>query len=150
MTAQRNPPVDIGPSSPSDDCANNPVGMPNESARESGLLQVGRVVATSRLSWLHPFVDEEGFLRVGGRLENSELSTHMKHPVILPGDHADTDQTLPRAATTRWDHAYAGSSETAILGAEGTRPSEEGNLELFCLSACNGQTDPAENGGLAI
>ncbi|KRX74238.1 hypothetical protein T06_12362 [Trichinella sp. T6] len=67
------------------------------------------------------------------RLENSELSTHMKHQVILPGDHA-----------------YAGSSETAILGAVGTHPSEEGNLELFCLPACNGQTDPAENSGLAI
>ncbi|KRY08727.1 hypothetical protein T12_6069 [Trichinella patagoniensis] len=40
MTAQRNPPVDIGPSSPSDDCANNPVGMTNEPARESGSLQV--------------------------------------------------------------------------------------------------------------
>ncbi|KRX62735.1 hypothetical protein T09_968 [Trichinella sp. T9] len=40
MTAQRNPPVDIGPSSPSDDCANNRVGMTNESARESGSLQV--------------------------------------------------------------------------------------------------------------
>ncbi|KRZ86993.1 hypothetical protein T08_13605 [Trichinella sp. T8] len=39
------------------------------------------------------------------RLENSELPSHMKHPVILPGDHA-----------------YAGSSETAILGAVGTHP----------------------------
>ncbi|KRX71378.1 Retrovirus-related Pol polyprotein from transposon 17.6 [Trichinella sp. T6] len=37
-----------------------------------------------------PFVDEEGFLRVGGRLENPELPSHMKHPVILPGDHALT------------------------------------------------------------
>ncbi|KRY24020.1 hypothetical protein T12_537 [Trichinella patagoniensis] len=39
MTAQRNPPVDNGPSSPSDDCANNPVGMTNEPAQESGSLQ---------------------------------------------------------------------------------------------------------------
>ncbi|KRX62721.1 hypothetical protein T09_12388 [Trichinella sp. T9] len=101
------------------------------SSEFQALSRKGRVVATSRLSWLDSFVDEEGFLRVGGRLENSELSTHMKHPVILPGDHA-----------------YAGSSETAILGAVGTHPSEEGNLELFCLPACNGQTNPAENSGL--
>ncbi|XP_003376921.1 nucleolar MIF4G domain-containing protein 1 [Trichinella spiralis] len=39
MTAQRNPPVDNGSSSSSDDCANNPVGMTNEPVRESGSLK---------------------------------------------------------------------------------------------------------------
>ncbi|KRX87445.1 hypothetical protein T4E_11031 [Trichinella pseudospiralis] len=28
--------------------------------------------------------------------------------------------------------------------------SEEGDTKLFCLPACNGETEPAENGGLAI
>ncbi|KRX25508.1 hypothetical protein T07_7002 [Trichinella nelsoni] len=35
--AQRNPPVEDGPSSSSDDCANNSVGVTNGPARKSGL-----------------------------------------------------------------------------------------------------------------
>ncbi|KRX82709.1 hypothetical protein T06_10154 [Trichinella sp. T6] len=34
--AQRNPPVEDGPSSSSDDCANSSVGVTNEPARKSG------------------------------------------------------------------------------------------------------------------
>lgn len=35
---------------------------------------------------LNPFIDEDGILRVGGRLENSGLSVSRKHPVLLPKD----------------------------------------------------------------
>ncbi|KRZ55915.1 hypothetical protein T02_8895 [Trichinella nativa] len=40
MTARRNPPVDTSPSSLSDNCYNNPDGVTNEPARESGSLQL--------------------------------------------------------------------------------------------------------------
>ncbi|KMQ83983.1 hypothetical protein RF55_18660 [Lasius niger] len=33
---------------------------------------------------LHPFIDEEGILRVGGRIRHSPLSLDRKHPIILP------------------------------------------------------------------
>lgn len=33
---------------------------------------------------LHPFIDKEGLLRVGGRLQNSQLPYSQKHPIILP------------------------------------------------------------------
>ncbi|XP_049868002.1 uncharacterized protein LOC126368160 isoform X1 [Pectinophora gossypiella] len=33
---------------------------------------------------LHPFLDEEGVLRVGGRLHNSDIPYTQKHPAILP------------------------------------------------------------------
>lgn len=37
---------------------------------------------------LTPFTDEEGILRVGGRLQESNLSFESKHPIILPkGNH---------------------------------------------------------------
>ncbi|KRX19954.1 hypothetical protein T07_11539 [Trichinella nelsoni] len=39
MVSQKNRPIDTGPSSPSDDSANSPVGMTNEPARKSGSLQ---------------------------------------------------------------------------------------------------------------
>lgn len=38
----------------------------------------------SLLTGLHPFLDEEGILRVGGRLRHSFLSLDERHPVILP------------------------------------------------------------------
>ncbi|XP_049871359.1 uncharacterized protein LOC126370525 isoform X1 [Pectinophora gossypiella] len=36
------------------------------------------------LQSLHPFVDDNGMLRVGGRLEKSSLPYSQKHPLILP------------------------------------------------------------------
>ncbi|KAL3989127.1 hypothetical protein ACER0C_013445 [Sarotherodon galilaeus] len=38
----------------------------------------------NRLHKLNPFLDENGVLRVGGRLEHADLHPHIKHPVILP------------------------------------------------------------------
>nr|XP_054587464.1 uncharacterized protein LOC129152993 [Nothobranchius furzeri] len=37
-----------------------------------------------RLCRLCPFLDEEGILRVGGRLTHASLHPHVKHPAILP------------------------------------------------------------------
>ncbi|XP_078051749.1 uncharacterized protein LOC144477893, partial [Augochlora pura] len=42
---------------------------------------------TGKLAKLHPFIDQDGILRVGGRLRNSTLSFKQKHPIILPKSH---------------------------------------------------------------
>lgn len=34
---------------------------------------------------LNPYLDEDGVLRVGGRLQQSSLGSYQKHPIILPG-----------------------------------------------------------------
>lgn len=39
----------------------------------------------SKLAPLLPFLDSDGLIQVGGRLENSSFSEDMRHPVILPG-----------------------------------------------------------------
>ena len=44
----------------------------------------GSVLRSSPLWRLSPFVDSDGILRVGGRLEMSNLPYDAKHPVILP------------------------------------------------------------------
>ena len=36
---------------------------------------------------LNPYLDENGVLRVGGRLKNCQLPLTMKHPIILPKNH---------------------------------------------------------------
>ncbi|GFV16474.1 integrase catalytic domain-containing protein [Trichonephila clavipes] len=42
----------------------------------------------SPLRSLHPFIDEHGLVRVGGRLQNSQLPFNSKHPIILPSQHS--------------------------------------------------------------
>lgn len=41
----------------------------------------------SKLSSLNPFLDENGLLRVGGRLQRSQLKYDQKHQLILPKNH---------------------------------------------------------------
>ena len=33
---------------------------------------------------LDPFVDDEGILRVGGKIKRSDLANEIQHPVLLP------------------------------------------------------------------
>ena len=53
----------------------------------------GRRVKT-RLSQLDPFLDENGLLRVGGRLGKSVFSDAVKHPIILPSKAIATDRLV--------------------------------------------------------
>ena len=39
------------------------------------------------LSMLNPIVEENGILRVGGRLSKAELTDEELHPIIIPGSH---------------------------------------------------------------
>lgn len=41
----------------------------------------------NKLSSLCPFIDKNGLLRVGGRLENSQLNQDAKHQILLPAKH---------------------------------------------------------------
>ncbi|XP_064469540.1 uncharacterized protein LOC135384259 [Ornithodoros turicata] len=49
--------------------------------------QQSRISSSNPLCELDPFVDNQGLLRVGGRLRNSDLDEAEKHPVIVPGRH---------------------------------------------------------------
>ncbi|XP_043235722.1 uncharacterized protein LOC122388596 [Amphibalanus amphitrite] len=41
----------------------------------------------SSVKQLSPFLDEDGVIRVGGRLQRSDLSFETKHPMLLPKNH---------------------------------------------------------------
>ena len=45
-----------------------------------------KIESKSKLVQLNPFLDATGLLRVGGRLQHSELPFNTKHPYILPSD----------------------------------------------------------------
>ncbi|XP_061169486.1 uncharacterized protein LOC133178815 [Saccostrea echinata] len=52
--------------------------------KEIQSLTSGKAVPNdSPLSSLYPYIDEEGVLRVGGRLKNANLGRNMEHPVIV-------------------------------------------------------------------
>jgi hypothetical protein len=48
----------------------------------------------SSLYGLSPIVDEQGILRIGGRLENSSMSYKSKHQIILPNGHPVTESII--------------------------------------------------------
>lgn len=48
----------------------------------------------SQLFKLDPFLDQNGLLRVGGRLQNAELSDFVKHPIVLPRRSHITDLVI--------------------------------------------------------
>ncbi|XP_055543704.1 uncharacterized protein LOC129729231 [Wyeomyia smithii] len=59
--------------------------------REIELLRQGKEIPFSPLNKLHPFMDDGGTLRVGGRLQFAPYSYDIKHPIILPRDHRVTE-----------------------------------------------------------
>ena len=63
-----------------------------------------RVEATSSLKTLHPFIDQEGLLRVGGRLQQSALPYEAIHQLILPVNHHFT-KLVVSAEHIRLHHA---------------------------------------------
>ncbi|UYV73747.1 hypothetical protein LAZ67_11000696, partial [Cordylochernes scorpioides] len=63
-----------------------------EFTQDIGWLQdKGFVSGKSNLRFLNPFLDADGILRVGGRLQHSNLDYNRKHPIILPKRHHCTD-----------------------------------------------------------
>jgi hypothetical protein len=55
-------------------------------SKDIDLIKRGKMCSTG-LQRLHPFIDEQGVLRVGGRLRHSTLNYTAKHPIILPHTH---------------------------------------------------------------
>jgi len=60
------------------------------------LTEKGSISSRSNILSLTPFVDEDGLLRVGGRLKNSDLRFDTRHPILLPRSHALTLRVVER------------------------------------------------------
>lgn len=62
------------------------------------------ITGNSQMRKLHPFIDRDGLLRVGGRLENSDLSFNTKHPIIISAASRIT-HLIVEAYHVRYMHA---------------------------------------------
>lgn len=56
-------------------------------SREIDALNKNRPLLGKKLLSLKPFLDENNFVRVGGRLEHAEITVEQKHPILLPSDN---------------------------------------------------------------
>uniref|UniRef100_A0A5S6Q6G7 Integrase catalytic domain-containing protein n=1 Tax=Trichuris muris TaxID=70415 RepID=A0A5S6Q6G7_TRIMR len=72
----------------------------------------GKVLVSSRLFRLKPFLSSDGLIRVGGRLDQSSLAFYARHPLILPSKHALTILFIRR---THERHFHAGVETTLSL-----------------------------------
>ena len=68
------------------------------------LMEQQDVSASSSLKTLHPFIDKEGLLRVGGRLQQYTLPYQTMHHMILPSNHHFT-KLVVSAEHIRLHHA---------------------------------------------
>ena len=67
-------------------------------------LQMGKEVSGCPLLALHPFLDDNGLMRVGGRLAHSTEPYAKRHPLIVPGKHTLT-KLIVRTEYCRLLHA---------------------------------------------
>jgi len=68
------------------------------------LMEHQEIAATSSLKTLHPFIDQEDLIRVGGRLQQFTLPSQAMHQMILPPNHHFT-KLVVSAEHTRLHHA---------------------------------------------
>ena len=64
----------------------------------------GELHNNSNIKMLHPFVDDHGILRVGGRLTQADIDYDQKHQILLPYNHHFT-KTLFRYTHQNEFHA---------------------------------------------
>ena len=50
-------------------------------------LKTSKIISKGRFSSLSPYLDPNDIIRVGGRLQNSNLNEELKHSIILPKGH---------------------------------------------------------------
>lgn len=63
-------------------------------SKEIRQLKDKNFTTNSRIANLSPFLDDDGLIRVGGRLQGSRLTFSSKHPVLLPSRNSLTDQII--------------------------------------------------------
>jgi Pao retrotransposon peptidase/Family of unknown function (DUF5641)/Protein of unknown function (DUF1759)/Putative peptidase (DUF1758)/Integrase core domain/Integrase zinc binding domain/Reverse transcriptase (RNA-dependent DNA polymerase) len=69
-------------------------------------LKSNKIVHNKQINSLKPFIDDFGLLRVGGRLENAQISYGQKHPILLPAKHF-TVNLMIKLEHVRLGHAGA-------------------------------------------
>ncbi|GBM60717.1 hypothetical protein AVEN_147972-1 [Araneus ventricosus] len=85
------------------------------SAEVAAIMSGDNISNKSKILNLSPFLDNKGVMRVGGRLENSQLPYSGKHPIILPSKGANRVlRDLNKLVRDRNESLYAFFAEESI------------------------------------
>ena len=68
--------------------------FPNVSKSIANSKEISKALNTAKLS---PFIEEDGTIRVKGRLKHSNFDYNAKHPILLTGKHPVVQLLLERA-----------------------------------------------------
>ena len=66
---------------------------------------------------LSPFIDDEGIIQVGGRMDKAIVSYETKHPVLLPHDHKISrliTQEAHQCGHQRWQQQQSSREENTV------------------------------------
>lgn len=63
---------------------------------EIAALKAQKCIINKQILSLNPFIDDDGFLRVGGRLSNANITYEQKYPLLLPAKNIITILLLKR------------------------------------------------------
>lgn len=91
---------------------------------------------------LSPFRDNEGIIRVGGRMDKAIVSYETKHPALLPHDHKVSrliTQEAYQCEHHRGDN-HSSKNESKVLDLTSSRPGENNQVQVRNLQR-NGAKD---------
>ena len=89
--------------------------------------------SSSKILSLHPFLDSEGLIRVGGRLSNAPLTFNKKHQILLPKNHALTELIATNSHIT---NLHCGSQQLLYILREKYWPISGISLTKKITSRC--------------
>uniref|UniRef100_A0A182HI99 DUF5641 domain-containing protein n=1 Tax=Anopheles arabiensis TaxID=7173 RepID=A0A182HI99_ANOAR len=80
------------------------------------------IPSSSKLKWLHPQLEANGIICIGGRLSNAPLLEDTKHPILVPNNHplAEMTEDPSDAAALTPGHFLVGSHLQQVPDAETT------------------------------
>ncbi|XP_065079562.1 uncharacterized protein LOC135702458 isoform X1 [Ochlerotatus camptorhynchus] len=84
------------------------IRMLQQSQLQKEIQYIQRGELPKQLATLHPFIDEDGLLRVGGRLHNSKLPYNAKHQLLLPQKHPVTEMLIKKLHEDRLHEGQSG------------------------------------------
>ncbi|XP_024892982.1 uncharacterized protein LOC112468134 [Temnothorax curvispinosus] len=96
-----------------------------------------RLSRKSKLQSLDPFIDEEGLIRVGGRLRHASVPANQKHPIVLPAKHRVTSLIMQeehsRLLHCPPEHLFNAVRQRywPLIGRRETRKTVKGCLNCF-------------------
>lgn len=117
--------------------------------REKSELKTGKDIQRgSRIRDMKPFLDEHGLIRLGRRLQHSDMSYSVQHPYILPfGSQTlrNVDQTLPRPSDAFRYEGHFNANKRHIVDSKSPTSDKVNYCNLYHMQKIQSKGNAADN-----